>query len=357
MKIKTTAAVIAAGLILTGCSAKSDSSSDSFIPVLPTWGTADYQTDAFTTYDICNFSVRISNDFYDAEKSRHTSSGETAAMTFKSDLVDYISIKGYTFTNEAVSYKGETDYEDKMREEGVSELTYDLMDLDGFQGYAINYIKEKEDGLKGYSEYTAVCEGQELEIFAYYPAENAGKVVPMINDIMHSAVYISDYKLPSDTQQHENAVYSLSFGPEWVLNEKYKGESMLEKNDLEFSDLYLIANASDNAEASFMLLLEGNSSPEKNAAQHADEAFDGVSASGTDRISDVSRSQTQLLGQTGEEVSYRMTMSETSSYSIKRIYLDHNGKLLHIELYSLENDQEDEMLDRAYELINNIELK
>ena len=347
------AAASAAMILLSGCSAVNSSSSETNVPEIPTWASAEYSSDSFTDYDLKNFSFTINDDFIPDTITEDNPN----KIYFKSDLIPYMDISGYTTLYCDVSYYGEKLYEDTLKREGNSDVSYELIDLDGFQAAAVNYIDENEEkGPTGYSNYTAVCEGAEFEIFAYYPAENAEKAVPMINDIIRSAVYTSDYKLPTEEQHFENDIYSLDFGPEWFLNVGYKSESKLEDDGLEFSHMFNFAKAANDAEASCLLVVEVGSAAGSSAAQKADSAYEILSSKETSMFSDFERSQSEMLGQNAETVSYKMKSGD-DQLIIKDCYIEYNGNVLRFKIHCLDDGSYDDFNGKVNDLIESIELK
>jgi len=344
------AAAAAAMILLSGCSAVDSSSSETSVPEIPTWASAEYSSDSFTDYDLKNFSFTINDEF----KPDKYFTDIPYIIFFESDLITRMSISGGAYLNYDISYYGEKLYEDALKNEGTSDVSYELIDLDGFQAAAVNYIDENYFlGPRGFSKYTAVCEGAKFEISAEYPPENAEKVVPMMNDIIRSVVYTSDYKLPTEEQHFENDVYSLDFGPEWGLDAENRPESVLEEEGLEFSNEFYFAKAANAAEASCLLVVEGGSAAGSSAAQKADSFYEERKKSSLN--SDLERSQSEILGQTAEMVSLKAEFD--AFYIIKDCYIEYNGNVLRFYICCLDDESYDEMNGKVNDLIEAIELK
>jgi len=303
-----------------------------------------------TSYDLSNFSFTASNDLVPDSPT----DGKPLKISFQSSIITNMSVEGYASRYEDISYCGESLYQDILDWEGTSDVTYELVDVNGFNAAEINYKRDPGDGLTGYSDYIAVCEGMEFRIFAFYPAENAGQAIPVIKSIMESAVYTSDYRLPTGQQHVENDVYSLDFGPEWVMRAESKSEKKLKDDGLEFSHMFTPAKAANAAESACLLTIEGGPMKGASAAEKANSAYQVLSEN--DRIYELERSSSELLDTAAEEVSYRLGSGSTAVNVTDR-YIDLDGRLLKIHTFSSAYENNDEIIRRLNELIGAIELK
>ena len=303
-----------------------------------------------TSYDLSNFSFTASNDLVPDSPT----DGKPLKISFQSSSITNMSVEGYASRYEDISYCGESLYQDILDWEGTSDVTYELVDVNGFKAAEINYKRDPGDGLTGYSDYIAVCEGMEFRIFAFYPAENAGQAIPVIKSIMESAVYTSDYRLPTGQQHVENDVYSLDFGPEWVMRAESKSEKKLKDDGLEFSHMFTPAKASNAAESACLLTIEGGPMKGVSAAEKANSTYQVLSEN--DRIYELERSSSELLDNTAEEVSYRLGSGSTAVNVTDR-YIDLDGRLLKIHTFSSAYENNDDIIRRLNELIGAIELK
>lgn len=350
-KLCPTAFLTAGLILLSGCSAKDSSSSDT-AQETPISSSAEYKTGTFTTYQLTNFSFTISDDFADKHDtdSRDKVPG---AMTFDNELFDHITIDGYESLYEDTACYGELQSA-HLESLGFTDVSYELIDLDGFQASVIDHIDKWNGEDKIWSTYTAICEGRKFSVFAIYSIENKDKAAPMLNDIIHSAVYTSDYRLPTEQQEYETEAYSISFGPEWVRN-SYKSESAMKDDGLVCSDQFQFARSTNNSENWCSVVIEAGEDPEgMSAAQKADQRENN--SIGSSFTYSIDRSQTEMFGKNTETVCCKMDSGQDTAISEYRFF-EHDGNLFQIKLMYLDDDRQEEILQRVNDLLSNITLK
>lgn len=100
--------------------------------------------------------------------------------------------------------------------------------------------------------------------------------------------------------------------------------------------------------------MEGGSAAGSSAAQKADSFYEERKKSSI--ISDLERSQSEIMGQTAEVVSYKMKSGD-DQIIIKDCYIEYNGNVLRFYIGCLDDESYDEMNGKVNDLIEAIELK
>ena len=102
--------------------------------------------------------------------------------------------------------------------------------------------------------------------------------------------------------------------------------------------------------------MEGGSAADSSAAHKADSAYEILSSKESSMFSDFERSQSEMLGQTAETVSYKMKSGD-DQIIIKDCYIEYNGNVLRFYIGCLDDESYDEMNGKVNDLIEAIELK
>ena len=326
-----------------------------------------YESSDKTTYNLLNYSVEVSGDFLLESPDNFDENDKDSLKTefvFSSDIISMLEIKAHNTSYTEGGYLAEASYKDICdNTEAYSDVTYEIIPTDDFRIGAVHYRRLSEDR-KGYectSEYVITSQTNQFYLTAYYGSEHKNEALPILEDIARSAVYTSDYSLPTTPQSAESDYFTVTdYAPMWLMGENTK--TFLDEDGCGrlYRATWSISEADCIDEEYIQVTFEAEI-PKNNRSPRivADLAMNNIESKDLSSIvfDDIERGQEEIFGFTAETLSFSSTFSKLKDSDItqKTYWFERNGVVCSFEVRRHKDDSSmDEAVD---ELISRIKIK
>lgn len=227
-------------------------------------------------------------------------------------------------------------------------LEYDEIKLGDLNCYTFSYTDPSRDKDKGKCRitYEIINENISLTAAAYYDSKDEKSVKKELEKIMKSAEYISDYRVPTETQTYECEYFKVNYDPKWMIS--YNEESFTDRKPVEVRFNYRFADDVKQTHRPELEIKVENNGGSQTAEKLAQETAD---RSGT------SVSREELLGVSAYKIDhYTTAKDDPEDYAVHKnyYYFDFNGVVYCITAetnFAAENEETE-----LQELISCIEL-
>lgn len=325
-----------------------------------------YESSEKIKYNLANYSVEISDDFLLESPDNFSESDKESLQTefvFSSDIISMLEIKAHNTSYTEGGYLAEASYKDICDDtEAYSDVTYEIIPTDAFRIGGVHYRRLSEDR-KGYecaSEYVITSQTNNFHLTAYYSSENKDKALPILEEIARSAVYTSDYRLPTTPQSAESDYFTVTdYDPMWQMGENTKPSLDEDGCGRLYRATWCIAEVDCLAEEYIQVTFEAEiPKNDRSPRVIADLTLNNIESKDNDIIvfEDIERSQEEILGFTAETLSFSSTFPDSGiAFGQKTYWFEKNGVIYSLEIRK--NKGDDSMDDAVNELISRIKIK
>lgn len=217
-------------------------------------------------------------------------------------------------------------YEDYLNDSTVDDVSKNEFDRGDFKVYAFHmrFLDSESEKCECASVYEATYQNIQFRIDAYYSKKNRDKAIKELDKIAESVEYISDYKVPTETQTFDTEFISVNYEPIW-----YAGGGKTELDDDGYGEVarysFHRVGAENNAQAMSLLKMSVSIEPEEDTpVVIADRRFENLS--NNERYENVQRGQEKIFGFDAERVSFESRFGSTNKVTLfKNYYFEHNG--------------------------------
>lgn len=325
-----------------------------------------YESSEKIKYNLANYSVEISDDFLLESPDNFSESDKESLQTefvFSSDIISMLEIKAHNTSYTEGGYLAEASYKDICDDtEAYSDVTYEIIPTDAFRIGGVHYRRLSEDR-KGYecaSEYVITSQTNNFHLTAYYSSENKDKALPILEEIARSAVYTSDYRLPTTPQSAESDYFTVTdYDPMWQMGENTKPSLDEDGCGRLYRATWCIAEVDCLAEEYIQVTFKAEiPKNDRSPRVIADLTLNNIESKDNDIIvfEDIERSQEEILGFTAETLSFSSTFPDSGiAFGQKTYWFEKNGVIYSLEIRK--NKGDDSMDDAVNELISRIKIK
>lgn len=325
-----------------------------------------YESSEKIKYNLANYSVELSDDFLLESPDNFSENDKESLRTefvFSSDIISMLEIKAHNTCYTEGGYLAEASYNDICDDtEAYSDVTYEIIPTDDFRIGAVHYKNLSEDR-KGYecgSEYIITSQTNQFYLTANYSQENKDKALPILEDIAMSAVYTSDYRLPTTPQSAESDYFTVTdYDPMWNMGENTKASLDEDGCGRLYRATWCIAEADCLAEEYIQVTFKAEiPKNDRSPRVVADLTLNNIESKDNDKIvfDDVERSQEEILGFSAETLSFTSTFPGSGvAFGQKTYWFEKNGVVYSVEIRK--NKGDDSMDDAVNELISRIKIK
>lgn len=300
----------------------------------------EYKTAAYS------FTVSKSVKMEDTET---TDDGSITCYNFSGG--DFCSLSVYDttgFSPRVSTVQLEYEVTQHLKSASYIDLEYDEIKLGDLTCYTFSYTDPSRDKDKGKCRitYEIINENISLTAAAYYDSKDEKSVKKELKKIMKSAEYISDYKVPTETQTYECEYFKLNYDPKWIAD--YNEDYFTDREPVSVKFSYRFAGDIKQKHNPKLTVEIENSGGRQTAEKLAQETADRLGTS-------VSREE--LLGVSAYKIDhYTTAKDDPEDYAVHKnyYYFDFNGVVYCITAetnFSAENEETE-----LQELISCIEL-
>lgn len=198
-------------------------------------------------------------------------------------------------------------------------LEYDEIKLGDLNCYTFSYTDPSRDKDKGKCRitYEIINENISLAADAYYDRKNKNSVKKELEKIMKSAEYISDYKVPTETQTYECEYFKVNYDPKWIAD--YYEDYFTDRKPVSVKFSYRFAGDIKQKNKPKLTIEIENSGGSQTAEKLAQETADRLGTS---------VSSEELLGVTAYKIDhYSTAKDDPDDYAGHKnyYYFDFNG--------------------------------
>lgn len=250
-----------------------------------------------------------------------------------------------------ISLKGYTEgFADTFRSNPLySNVTCEEYKNANLSTYVIGFTQEDEDGIHNSEYYILNSQNMNISILVTFQDEYREKLMPMVEDMIKSVEYTSDYYLPTTPQDFENEYCKISFDPKWVLSTSGKNEEKIHIK-------YALAETVDKFLTTFAIEPHIDN-VYTSAKEMAD--FDLKELSESSNTTNFTREEVDFLGFDGIKLSEEFTLAESTFSSVSYYFM--SNKIIYNVRYIISNDNsssdKEEIMSDIEALLNELTIK
>lgn len=320
-----------------------------------------YEKSGKTKYELLNYSFEISDDFI-LEYPDNIEEDYQGRLTFSGDNISKIEIKGSSTSYGTAEFNVRETYRTMLDNERCADTAYEIIPSDGFNVCAYHYrnTDSPKIGYECVSNYEITYQTNKFEMAAFYSPENKDYALSVLEDIALSAVYTSDFRLPTEPYTFDSKYISVSCKPEWTISENTKEQLDEDGCGQIYSASIGIAEAESDAEYAVKVKLSVDKPKnDRTPSILADMTFTKLyeRESKNIKFDELERGQEEIFRYKAETCSYKITTDSTPNicWFQKTYWFKKDGYVYSV---SIRNDASDKSTaDIADEIIKNIKIK
>ncbi len=317
---------------ITGCSQKNQQ--------------PEYKSESFTDYQSNYYSFSLNDDLtpvnYELDDELSFEGGIFSSITV-TDSISHCTAK-CTAEMRKDSYEIMPDLFQNIETEDISGFPYDVS--------AVHYDYDKNGS--GCSEYFINAEDRILKVTGRYNKRKRSQAKAILEEIISTVTYTSDYKLPDTPQTIESDYFTVDYSPVWAG--EYNADA--DDNTAQSAEFHIAASDNKYKAAASVEIKAASDGDHSTAAEYADSEYDEYSS--LDKYTNVSRDKVQFNGCDAEMVSAEFDGGQFDWWGIPRLmtnyYIDKNNVVYCIEVSQPAEKQED-VSQSISELLESISIR
>lgn len=320
-----------------------------------------YESSGKTKYELLNYSFEISDDFI-LEYPDNIEEDYQGKLTFSGERISKIEVSGSGTSYGTAEFNVRETYRTMLDNESCTDTAYEIIPSDIFNVCAYHYRKTVSEkiGYECVSNYEITYQTNSFKMTAFYSSEDKDYALSVLEDIALSAVYTSDYMLPTEPYTFDSKYFSADCKPEWIVDENPK-ERLDDDGCGEYYNAKICyAEAESDAEYAISVKLKVEK-PKNNRTplMCADIAYTNMHEKGSESIKydELERGQEEIFGYKAETFSFKVTADGSLgiSWAQKTYWFDKDGYVYSV---SVRNDASDKSTAGvADEIVKSIKIK
>lgn len=320
-----------------------------------------YETDSKTKYELLNYSFEISDDFI-LESPDNIDAKYYGKLTFSGEKISMIEIKGSGDSYGTAEFDVRGTYKTMLDNKSCADTAYEIIPSNSFNICAYHYrnVDSTKIGYECVSHYEIVYQTKKFNLSAVYSPENKDYALSVLEDIAKSAVYTSDYTLPTEPYTFDSKYFSAACKPEWIVDENPK-ERLDDDGCGEYYNAKICyAEAESDAEYAISVKLKVEKPKnDRTPSILADIAFTNTNEKEIKNaeFDDLERGQEEIFGYKAETFSFKVTADGSLgiSWEQKTYWFKKDGYVYSV---SVRKDAYDKSADNVIdEMIKSITIK
>lgn len=319
-----------------------------------------YETDSKTKYKLLNYSFEISDDFI-LESPDNIDDDYEGKLTFSGEKISMIEIKGSGNSYGTAEFDVRGTYRTMLDDKSYADIAYEIIPSENFNICAYHYrnVDSTKIGYECVSHYEIVYQTKKFDLSAVYSPENKDYALSVLEDIAKSAVYTSDFMLPTEPYTFDSKYISVNCKPEWMVNSNDK-ESLDEDGCGRYysASLFLAEAGSDEEYAVTIKLKVEKPKNDRTPSILADIAFTNANEKElkNTEFDDLERGQEEIFGYKAETCSFKITVKDSGTCWFQKTYwFKKDGYVYSV---SVRKDASDKSADKVIdEMIKSIKIK
>lgn len=320
-----------------------------------------YESYDKTKYELLNYSFEISDDFI-LESPDNIEDDYEGELTFSGENIPRIVIKGSGTSCGTAEFNAEETYKYQLENNKTcTDAAYEIIPSENFNICAYHYREtgNPTSGMECISNYEITYQTKQFKMTAFYSPENKDYALSVLEDIAKSAVYTSDYTLPTEPYTFDSKYISVNCKPEWMVNSNDK-ESLDEDGcGRYYSAEIFYAEAESDAEYAISVKLKVEKPKnDRTPSILADIAFTNANEKElkNTEFDDLERGQEEIFGYKAETCSFKITVKDSGTCWFQKTYwFKKDGYVYSV---SVRKDASDKSADKVIdEMIKSIKIK
>lgn len=305
------------------------------------------QTTEYNTFELHNFSLTISDDFYADETGEYS---DADLCIVKKDIpVAVAFIGGYSYA--VTSYGHAESLADSMKDDPTySDITFEKCPEYASDVSVVNCISS-ENGKTAIVDMYVLCEQDSmLNIPVIYTEEFQTEAQQIADEVINALEYTSDFYFPTEPQTFENNYFSVYYEPEWIDNRRSSTD-----DNYELRLKYAHTDSMDNYLSSYTIKVITDGEYDK-AEEYASDDFMSRAESKSKFTHNLSKEWDEIFGVFATKVNYTVKSGDFLNYDYSNYYFEHNGNIYRVSI-GIPTEDDGTVAAAVQKLIDNTTLK